>query len=272
MKKVLFLALALSVICSSNAFAAGQAYLWGGYTTVNMKSFNDWACEAKENMEKNAGGAFKVSKLKDAFIIGADYLCDISETVKIGPRVAFLLAKGKLSGHYHNEMEVEYITYADGQETGRRKEHVNVDGDGDISCDSSLVPIMFGGSYNKNISDKFSLNGKLFFGYGLIKHKLKSDDHRTEAIEATGIKETVRQKSTLDLNGGCFVADMSIGAQHWLTKRLGLGLDLGYRFTPKTELKGKWRNERVARGEEEEDRKKVDFSGLTAKLSLSYKI
>ncbi|MCA6073225.1 MAG: hypothetical protein LE178_06880, partial [Endomicrobium sp.] len=69
-------------------------------------------------------------------------------------------------------------------------------------------------------------------------------------------------KTFIDMDGGCFVADISIGAQYWLTKRLGLGLDLGYRFTPETEIEGKKiRQKRI-----------VDFSGLTTKLSLSYKI
>ena len=40
MKKILFLVLVLSVFVVANAFAAGQAYLWGGYTRVNMKNFN----------------------------------------------------------------------------------------------------------------------------------------------------------------------------------------------------------------------------------------
>ncbi|WP_374134085.1 hypothetical protein [Candidatus Endomicrobiellum pyrsonymphae] len=41
MKKVLFLVLALSVFVVANASATGQVYLWGGYTRVNMKNFND---------------------------------------------------------------------------------------------------------------------------------------------------------------------------------------------------------------------------------------
>ncbi|WP_374134086.1 hypothetical protein [Candidatus Endomicrobiellum pyrsonymphae] len=147
--------------------------------------------------------------------------------MKIGHRVAFLLAKGKFSDDVSDD---------------------------NVSFDFSLVPIMFGGSYNRNISEKFSLNGKLFFGYGLIKHKAKKV-WRDELGER-------REKTFLDIDGGCFVADISIGAQYWLTKRLGLGLDLGYRFTPETEIEGKkiWQ------------KRKVDFSGLTTKLSLSYKI
>jgi hypothetical protein len=124
----------------------------------------------------------------------------------------------------------------------------------------SLIPIMVGGSYNKNISEKFSLNGKLFCGVGLINfesncsfcyfvlHETQKKWHRHNMVQ---------MYSEIDENSCCFIADFSVGPQYSFTKRFSIGLDLGYRFTPTTTMPKDI---------------KLDFSGFTSTLSLSYKL
>ncbi|MCA6070016.1 MAG: hypothetical protein LE180_02720 [Endomicrobium sp.] len=111
---------------------------------------------------------------------------------------------------------------------------------------SGLIPAMAGVSYNRNISEKFSLNGKLFLGYGATFF-----GSHAYVIE-NGKKNYYKHTSKI---GCCFVSDLSVGAEYVLTKRYKLGLDVGYRFTPKTTIS---------------DDIKLDFSGLTAALSCAF--
>jgi outer membrane scaffolding protein for murein synthesis (MipA/OmpV family) len=55
---------------------------------------------------------------------------------------------------------------------------------------------------------------------------------------------------------GCFVSDLTVGAEYSFTEKLALGLDLGYRFASKPKIS---------------DDIELDFSGLTSALSLNYK-
>ena len=66
----------------------------------------------------------------------------------------------------------------------------------------SLIPIMVGGSYNKNISEKFSLNGKLFCGVGLINFKSNCSFVLHETQE--------KWHNKIDENSCCFIADFSV--------------------------------------------------------------
>jgi hypothetical protein len=116
---------------------------------------------------------------------------------------------------------------------------------------SGLLPIMAGVSYNRNISEKFSLNGKLFLGYGAAffgshAYVIENDEN--------GVEHKNRYKYIYE-SGICFVSDLSIGAEYVLTKKYKLGLDVGYRFTPTTTIL---------------EGTKLDISGFTAALSCSF--
>jgi hypothetical protein len=55
----------------------------------------------------------------------------------------------------------------------------------------------------------------------------------------------------------CFIGELSTSVQYLFTKRFGVGLDVGYRYTPEiTPSKDI----------------KIDFSGPTFALGLNYKI
>jgi hypothetical protein len=108
---------------------------------------------------------------------------------------------------------------------------------------------MFGGSYTKNISKKFNLNGKAFFGYAFVDFKSKN----------SFTNKNLNKKIDKELNKttGCFISDFSIGVEWLFTKRLGTGFDVGYRFTPE-----------VSPSKDI----KLDFSGFVWSLGVSYKI
>jgi hypothetical protein len=243
MKKSFLVALVLLFVFAGNLFAEGSKIsFWGGYTTLNMKDINDL-------LKQNTGSHKKV---KDGFIIGLDYLfLNINENINLGGRVAYLKAN-KWDKKLRTEDNINF-SLDKGVIVFPAKEVSDVTN----KVGTSLIPIMVGGEYKKNISEKISLNGKLFAGYGLISfdYEYKSD-YKVYRISDGSLAYREEDKNDKDETKGCFVADISVGTEYSFTKKWGLGIDVGYRFTPKTKV---------------EDGFKVDFSGLTTALNLNYK-
>ena len=100
--------------------------------------------------------------------------------------------------------------------------------------------IMLGGSYNKSVSEKVNWNSNLFLGCSWVDFDFKP-------LNYTYSSERI----------SCFTSELSTGVQYFFTKRFRVGLDVGYRYTSEIEpLKDI----------------KLDFSGATFALGLSYKI
>ncbi|GHT40820.1 hypothetical protein AGMMS49921_02830 [Endomicrobiia bacterium] len=152
--------------------------------------------------------------LDHAFTVGMDYYFDNDKNVKHGFRVAY-----SRSG--------EQIT------TFKRKSDGSTF---DVPCRISTIYAMFGGRANYDISEKFSLNGKLFVGIAKANHGF--------GLDFNGYTVDLADKD----DGYSLAADASVGVQYLFTKKFGLGLDLGYRPLP------------------------IDLSGFTAKLGLNFKI
>jgi hypothetical protein len=267
MKKIIFLfGVVFLFTFSVNLFAEGGKFsFWGGYTTVKMDDINDSLeqrvktdneeiAEVIENADyyglDDVSGKASADKLKNGFIIGVDYLAQINENMKIGGRFAFLnVTDGKFN--------VDYKTIKN-----------NYDGSGGIFTleyyekqvyEASLMPIMVGTSHSYSINERFTLNGKIFAGIGFVSLKWRTEYSAKETYSNDPtLDETESDSSSGEKYTGCFVTDISIGAEYSFTEKFGLGFDLGYRFTPKTEV-------------DETGLVKVDFSGVTTKLSLNYK-
>ncbi|GHT39208.1 hypothetical protein AGMMS49593_09770 [Endomicrobiia bacterium] len=204
MKKFLFLVLLVLSVFSANVFA-GELDVWGGYTRLDSSEIA--SLENMFNYIKNLKGkGAKVSgKLGNAVTVGLDYFGSGNKNVKPGFRVAYLQSGSKI----------------------KMSSHENT-----TSANVSLISVMSGIKLNRDISEKFSLNGKLFLGRA--RGRL-STENGTTGEDFDDVKYL-------------FAADVSIGAQYLFTEKFGLGLDLGYRPFPS------------------------DLSGFTAKLGLNFKI
>jgi hypothetical protein len=317
MKKILSLALVLSGLFSVNAFAEMKIIPWSGYTKLtDTKAVNDYfkdktdkckkdhkkteaAREAKRKKDIGDAGVDVKStlnwegdkKMGHALVVGADFLFDITDNLKIGMRTAFL-QPNKAVHQYHNiETTTVDKKHADynvrdqkyKEDIKNYKEHPElrlikpdiygyeniadetrlcslrdsrVDDVKTFSLDTSFVPITFGVNYNLNIDEKLSLNGSLFAGYGIAKYKISET---TSSLRNKRNELVPRNGRTLSSADGCYVGEASLGAQYLLAKGLALGLDVGYRYTSDVEIK-------------EYFPLRLNFSGITARLTLSYKI
>lgn len=211
----------LSLICIPNVLAKDEVSAWVGVSSIQLKDVNGMFDDS-----------LKKVKLKDSPsnvpTIGLEYMHGICNNYKIGARLGVM---GK-------EINV----------TPNRKDFPFIENNNSY-CEIVTVPIMLGGSYSKSISKKISLNGKSFLGYAPINFKSKNSFTNTNTKEKI-VKELNKTK-------GCFILDFSIGTEWLLTKRFGVGLDVGYRFTteisPSKDIK-------------------IDLSGATFALGFSYKI
>jgi hypothetical protein len=211
------------LFCITNVCAKDEVSAWVGVSRIELKDNKGMFANSLENIIKSDSPTFS------APTVGLEYMHGIRNNYKIGTRLGAL---------YKNIN----ITLNSGSVTIK---------DNDTYCRIIIIPIMFGGSYSKNISKKFSLNGKSFLGYVPINFRSKNSFVNTSKdLNKKIVKE-------LDKTIGCFILDFSIGIEWLFTKRFGVGLDVGYRFTPE-----------VMPSKDI----KIDFSGATFTLGLSYKI
>lgn len=150
----------------------------------------------------------------------ASYLHDVGKGFKIGTK----LGAGGTN-------DVKFKTLPKGEINPKE-----VDGKYQILLRSAML----GGSYNQSINEKVSWNSKIFFGCSWIDFDFKP------------LNYTYRSRGI-----SCFTSELSTGVQYLFTKRFGVGLDVGYKYTMEIEpLKDI----------------KLDLSGVTFALGLSYKI
>jgi hypothetical protein len=119
---------------------------------------------------------------------------------------------------------------------GDKKTHQAEDNNSQYIVDTMLT--MFGVGYSKNISKNVSLNGKTFLGYIFVNFEPK-------------------KPLQFKKNAGCFVLDCLIGIEWIFAEIFGVGCDFGYRLTPE-----------ISPSKDI----KLNFSGVTFALNLSYKI
>ncbi|GHT51197.1 hypothetical protein AGMMS49990_05010 [Endomicrobiia bacterium] len=233
MKKFSFLALLVLSVFATNAFAEGEVDVWGGYTRLDSdKEIDKFVDNINDYLKKGSDGVsgfrgldpelrdvYKINNngsTNNAFTVGVDYFFGNGENVKPGFRVAYLRSGEKKISMSENGTVIDDIY---------------------LFTRVSLASIMPGIRLSYDISEEFSLNGKLFAGIAVADYNFK-----------LGSKYESLDKSEISLGRTAFAMDMSVGAQYLFTKKFGLGLDLGYRPFPS------------------------GFSGFTAKLGLNFKI
>jgi hypothetical protein len=193
----------------TNAFAEGEFSLRYGLSSMHLKDVS------------GAGISIDPSDTRfEKGLLGVDYMWDIFNSWKIGARL---------------ERACSIVTFSPCCPLCRESR-----------CRTSLQAVMVGGSYNKSISKKINLNGKLFLGYSSVHFK----SERYYIL-------TPKYPKKIDERATCFIAELSIGMQYFFTKKFGAGVEVGYSYTPEINpLKDI----------------KLDLSGVIGTLNFTYKV
>jgi hypothetical protein len=163
--------------------------------------------------------------------IGIDFLYKTEEDFKLGMRLAYL--NGGL----------KYKKFTIAKES---QKDVKLEG----SYEASSIFMMYGGSYSKKISRKFSLNGKLFVGVAFVNFK---------SSQFIFVEDKIEDNKKLNEDQFCLASDLSLGVEWAFARNWGLGVDAGYRVMPEIKMS-------------EKENIKLDFSGVVYNLGVSYKI
>jgi hypothetical protein len=222
--KAIGIACAFFLFCITNVYAKDEVSAWVGNSTVELKADKGIYDISLENNIKSNSSTFIAPSLV------LEYMHGICNDYKIGARL----------GALYKDINITFDL--------RKEGNLNIE-DNNSYCRITVIPVMFGGSYTKKISRKFNLNGKAFLGCAFVDFKSKNSFTNKNSNE--------KIDKELNKTTGCFISDFSIGAEWLFTKRLTIGIDLGYRFTPE-----------VAPSKDI----KLDFSGFVWNLGVSYKI
>jgi opacity protein-like surface antigen len=182
--------------------------------------------------------AGSVTKIDSGWMGALEGLYKVHPRLAVGPRVEYLVTnQGKLRVGGISEKE-----------------------------DLSLMPVLIGGRYalksmreeGNTFCDRCGLNLGLFVGWGFAWGQLDAGQ-------------------TIKYSGSDFAGDVMLGWQHRLSSNWVLGIDLGYRYVPVSEMKTS--EDLPALGIRKDipivnaqgSKLKYDFSGLLATIGLGYR-
>jgi len=230
-----------------------------GYATVGMDDMNKSLQSQKEQFDliienlNNSGltASTSLTKFGSGIFLAVDAGYEVLSGISIGPKIVYLScsqAKVKVEGSLSGQIfKIEH------------------------TVDASLIPLMVGGYYSTKITDKISLLGGIYLGYGLANLKYV---FRVE-LEQTG---DLSQNIEVPNDGSGFVGEISADVKYAIAPNVSLGVNLGYRLAKIDELK-------VTKDVPDFDIKKgdvfikdengkaipADYSGLTIGVGLTFK-
>ncbi len=223
--------------------------VWGGYATVSMADVNKQLDLIADSLEAD-GASTSVSKLGSGLVFGVDAGYELSEGISLGPRVA-------------------YISCSQGNVTGETSS-MGYNFTSKFTVDASLIPIMIGGSYTKEIAENLLLSGKLYLGYGLASVKVGVK------IESN-VPDFTPTGYSIPYEGSGLVIDLCAAGEYKLAKNISLGLNLGYRMAKISEMKATKDVPEmdIKKGDVPKDAEDkaipFDYSGVTAGLGINFK-
>jgi hypothetical protein len=250
-----------SISSAEDYFLGKEVRVWGGYTSVRMSYIND-----SFNNTRTAWSILRLDakskEIRDSYILGLDFLFfNITQNIKLGGRVAYLGAEqGKLdinAGSIWNMLDLNGSVRA--------------------KIDTSIIPVMVGGSYSKRLNKELTVKAKGFGGIGFIYAKGSSNASGTITNQtALQVLESYLEANypwigdlpsitkltadykvyDIDEHRECLVVDLSVGVEYEMSPRWALGLDIGYRYTPEITV----------------DQIKLDFSGFKVVGGVIYRI
>jgi hypothetical protein len=253
MKKFFFLVFALAIVVP--CFAGFDVSVFGGYTSVNLKTINDdmaiiytdgdWAPHSSSWPDARS---YK-NKMGNAFLAGVEALYPVFAGLSAGARVEYIIAQtGGIDWTSNSEFPYNNWKYL---------------------FDASMLPVLAGLSYDFDIPQSgWSVNASAFGGWGFafLKKYLNLDNYSyTEWV---------------DFTGNSFAADLKAGVSYKISG-IKITLNGGYRLANVQQMKSTgytdpsygdyWPADPA--GTEYKDyngkiKRNFDFSGLIADISL----
>jgi hypothetical protein len=250
-----------------------------GYVTVGMDDMNkslqsqkerfDQAIKALEDLGAGTGST-SLTKFGSGIFLAVDAEYEVLSGISIGPKIVYLsCSQAKLTA------ELPAMTGI-----------INIE----QTVDASLIPLMVGGRYSTKITDKISLLGGVYLGYGLANYKSvnKSEligTYFMSSITKTNLKAGLQKDNSSQLSqnvevpaGGLgFVGEISADVKYAITPNVSLGVNLGYRLAKIDELKATKDvpEFNIKKGDviKDENGKTIpaDYSGLTIGVGLTFK-
>ncbi|MEI7641363.1 MAG: hypothetical protein WCJ46_07675 [bacterium] len=242
MKKILFVVALLGFFVFS-ASAGFNANVFGGYTTVSMKIFNDNLQLSYDSMGTPPPGYVKkLTKLTQGFLVGGEVGYSPMPGLSIGPRVEYI---GVLTGGVEATQASTGYYYK-------------------VQFTNYLLPIMVGSTYVVALPElPISVGGGVYMGYGIAGggYKISVNTGTTNSAE-------------ISFGGGTFVTDLNLNANMDIGPVKG-GLLLGYRIANVAEMKATKSNVDMGIKEgdliQDPDGKAMafDYSGFVVGLNFS---
>jgi len=246
----------------------------GGYTTVRMDDMNKNLQSQKEQFDQIIGfledfgetGSTSLTKFGSGIFLAVDAGYEVLSGIFIGPKIVYLsCSQAKLTAEFSS-----FFGFANIEQT----------------VDASLIPLMVGGRYSTKITDKISLLGGIYLGYGLANYKsVKKSEEIYYEFVITNLKSGVKMANSLQpsqnvevpADGSGFVGEISADVKYAITPNVSLGVNLGYRLAKIDELKATKDvpEFNIKKGDviKDENGKTIpaDYSGLTIGVGLTFK-
>jgi opacity protein-like surface antigen len=248
----------------------------GGYATVGMDNMNKSLQSQKEQFDqtieflKDFGGtgSTSITKFGSGIFLAVDAGYEVLSGISIGPKIVYLsCSQAKLTAEVQSFFGI-----------------INIE----QTVDASLIPLMVGGRYSTKITEKISLLGGVYLGYGLANYKSVEKSEKiisNYGFSITNLKSSVKMDNSLQpsqnvevpADGLGFVGEISADVKYAITPNVSLGVNLGYRLAKIDELKAtKDAPEfNIKKGDviKDENGKTIpaDYSGLTIGVGLTFK-
>jgi hypothetical protein len=262
--RILLFCLILALASFANAKDAKISF-WGGYTAASIDEVNKSLTSLALTLDDKS-----ITEVNSGIMFGVDIdAYKINKNIIIGPRLGYIsFNKGKASGklQYTQTEKRPFPNIIEGGSypyTITDNQTIN----NTLSCEYSfsLIPVLFGGKYTKNISNKINLTGLLYAGIGFGRAKLDSKIETTVSHEETVdvpsnvnvgypkmyTDDPIIASDSDSVSESGFMADLGFSVEYIFTDKISTLLSLGYRIAS--------------------DIGEVDFSGMTATAGLNYK-
>lgn len=241
MKKMIFIAvLAFVASISTVSFARTKLSISGGFNTVSMKDHNDLFDELAVNLAAD-GLDVSFDELKTGISIAGEVTC-VKENLEFGIRSGYLKTNSKL------EATTTGVSMT-------------------IESSASLIPVLGGGRYSYELSDKLNLTGSLFAGVGFARFVLafKQESSGDPSVDAS-----------VPFTGSGFVSEILAGADYTVNPKISVFGNLGYRIASIAKMEATKdssdldiKKDDTLQDDNAEDLK-IDFSGIIIEAGVKF--
>jgi len=234
---------------------------WISYwATLSMSDVNNLLrseAETFRTMTPSSFTIFDVTEFRTPNIIGIDIDCDYD-----------------IKPNFYLTGRIEYIMTPPGKIDAEREIGINPQDNSTVyarilrTVEVTLVPVMFGVAYIKEVDPVTSVAGKLYLGYAFSNGNAKIESN--DAIYP-------QYNYEVPMQGGGFVSEFVANANLKIAENLFIGLNFGWRIMNIPEMKSinDVPQEKLNKGDSFKDKSgktiEFDFTGWTYAFNFSYK-